>query len=490
MKFNSLHTFSISKIIGYVLTIIIIVIFFFPLNITLLDISTWRSIGAILVMVIMWLTEVIPIYVTALLPLVLFPILQLMPINEVSINYGNPVIFLFLGGFIIAKAIEKNNLHLRISYKILSLFSIKHIGLGIFLTAGILSMWISNTASTLMLISITQMIIKILDEQPDFFPSVNDKIKFEKLLLLLTAYGSNIGGLATIIGSPPNALFVGFVKENYQITVSFASWALIGIPTVLILLFITYLILEKFVFKIRFSQKSLKKNIFVYNQPWKIEEKLTLIVFSLTVFLWLTQPVLKKIIPLIDDSVIAMLMAISLFFIPINFFKGQFLMDWKDIQEMKNVWGILLLFGGGLALAKLIQKKGFGELIAKYSLNLKDYFQEVPEFLFLITIVFILTFTIIFLTEVTSNTALTASMLPIVAEILNALFSTNHIMLLLVPLAASCAFMLPIATPPNAIIFSTEKLTIKDMVKSGFILNIIYSFFITILIIIIYYLNK
>jgi len=490
MKFNTSQTFSISKIIGYVLTIIIVVIFFFPLSITSLDISTWRSIGAVLVMLILWVTEVIPIYVTALLPLVLFPILQLMPINEVSINYGNPLIFLFLGGFIIAKAIEKNNLHLRISYKILSLFSIRHIGLGIFISASILSMWISNTATSLMLISIIQMIIHILNSKHDFFPSQSDKIKFEKLLLLLTAYGSNIGGMATIIGTPTNALYIGFIKEKYQITISFASWALIGIPITIILIFLTYFILEKFVFKIKFSNASLDKNLFQYNEPWKPAEKLTLIVFSLTILLWLTQPFIKKIFPFVDDNVIAMLMAISLFFIPLNFFKGEFLMDWKDVQEMKNVWGILLLFGGGLSLAKLIQKKGFGELIAKYSLNLKDFFIDIPEFLFLITIVFILTFTIIFLTEVTSNTAITASMLPIVAEILNALFSTNHILLLLVPLAASCAFMLPIATPPNAIIFSTEKLTIKEMVKSGFILNIIYSFFITLVVTIFFYLNK
>ncbi|GIX42107.1 MAG: SLC13 family permease [Leptospiraceae bacterium] len=487
---SNIINLTIPKIIGYFSAPIIILFFFLPSQLTFIEIEIWKSIGIIILMVLFWITEVIPIYVTALLPLVLIPLLELMPLKNVSINYSHPIIFLFFGGFIIAKAIEKYNLHERISYKILSFFPFRFIGLGIFITAAILSMWISNTATALMLIPIIQTVINILESEKNLNSVKKEIDKFEILLLLLTAYGCNIGGMATIIGTPPNTLYVGFIKEKYNINISFIQWALIGIPVIIFILFIIYIIIEKYIFKINIPKISLNRIHFDQNKPWKTEEKLVLIVFLITIFLWLLQPLISKILPYFNDSLIAMLMAIVLFFIPTDIFKGKFLMEWKDIQEMKQIWGILILFGGGLALAKLIQEKGVSKYIAKHSLWFKNMQSSIPDFILLFLIIYTISFFIIFFTEITSNTATTATFLPIISAIVEQNFQNSYILLLTIPLSASCAFMLPIATPPNAIIFSTEKITIKQMAKTGFLLNIIFSFLITLFIMVLYYLIK
>lgn len=480
----------IIKVMGYFLSPIVILVFFIS-EPSFIDIKIWKSLGSIILMLVLWITEVIPIYVTALLPLVLFPFLQLLSIEEVAVNYSNPIIFLFLGGFMIAKAIEKHNLHIRMANLILSLFSVQYLGLGILLTSAILSMWISNTATALILLPIIQNIITLLEKQKNQTISKSELQRYEILLLLLVAYGCNMGGMATIIGTPPNALYVAFIKEHYKISISFFNWAILGIPIILLILFIVYYFIKNFILKLNQFKIVLNQSILTRpSKKWSLEEKLTLTIFLITVLLWFFQPLLSKIFPYINDSNIAMLMAIALFFIPVDLFKGKFLMEWKDVQEMNQIWGILILFGGGLAISKLVQNSGLANFISEKFIWLKSLQNQIPEQAFLFLMIFLVVFFIIFFTEITSNTATTATFLSLIYPIYEQLFSNSFILLLAIPLTASCAFMLPIATPPNAIIFSTEKITIKDMAKAGFWLNITFTFLISVFIYLLYYMYQ
>jgi len=425
---------------------------------------------------IWWITEAIPIAVTALLPIVLFPLSGGMDLSQTTSSYGHKYVFLYIGGFIIALAIEKWKLHRRIALTIIKIVgtSVTNIILGFMIATAFLSMWISNTATAVMILPVGMAIVTHLKDDPNTIK--NENVIFGKALMLSIAYSASIGGMATLIGTPPNLVFAGVVKQAYNIEISFSKWFMFGFPISIVLLFICWVYLTRFAFK--FEQKKFPGGIQEIKKQLKdlgkisYEEKTVFYVFLLTAFAWITRSFfIKKFIPDIDDTIIAVLFAISLFLLPAKK-KGVKIMTWED--AVKLPWGIVLLFGGGMALALGFESSGLavwigGQMKALGTLPL------ILLLLFLITAVN-------FLTEITSNLATTAMLLPVLVSLANAIDVNPYLLLVGATLAASCAFMLPVATPPNAVVFGSGYLKIGDMVKKGIWLNIISIILITLIV--------
>ncbi len=430
-------------------------------------------------MAIWWVAEVIPIAVTALLPIVLFPLTGVLEIGTTTAAYGHKYVFLYLGGFILAVAIEKWELHRRIALNIIHFIgsNIKLIILGFMVATAFLSMWISNTATSVMMLPIGMAIISQLKNDPNT-PS-NENTLFGKALMLAIAYSASIGGIGTLIGTPPNLVFAGIVEEIYGIKISFLQWAIVGIPISLLLLFICWKYLTGFAFK--FKQNEFPGGIEEIDRLkgtlGKIgkQEKRVLVVFVLTAFFWITRPfLLQPILPFIDDTIIAMIAAIILFIIPAGKGMGN-LITWEE--AVKIPWGIILLFGGGMALAVAFEESGLAVWIGQQLVNLEN--------LPLLLLIFILVAAVNFLTEVTSNLATTAMLLPILATMALVLDVHPFMLMISATLAASCAFMLPVATPPNAVVFGSGHLRIPDMIRTGIWMNL---FSIIIISLLVYYL--
>lgn len=428
-----------------------------------------------------WITEAIPIPATSLLPLVLFPISGALDIKSTASSYGDDTIFLFMGGFIIALAMEKWNLHRRIAISIISAVgtNMDRIVLGFMVATGFLSMWISNTATAMMMIPIGLAIIKqISDSIGD--PSLETTPKgfnFGKALMLGIAYSASIGGIGTLIGTPPNTILAGAVNKMFDVEISFASWMLFGVPFAVIFLIFTWIYLVKIAYPSK--MKTLPGGRAVIDEQKQalgkasFEEIAVFIVFLFAAFAWITRSFfLKEFIPGITDGLIAIVFAVVLFIIPAVNRKGDRLMDWHT--AVKLPWGILLLFGGGLAIASGFVSTGLSEWIGSRLMGL-----EGVSLLLLILIVCAL---VLALTEVTSNTATASMMYPIMAAFAIALGVHPYALMIAAGLSASCAFMLPVATPPNAAVFGTGYLKISDMMRAGFALNIFAIIIITLLI--------
>ncbi|NMM49074.1 SLC13 family permease [Marinigracilibium pacificum] len=422
--------------------------------------NAYTVLGITIWMAIWWISEALPIAVTALLPIVLFPIYNISEINEITSSYGHKYIFLYIGGFLIAIAVEKWNLHKRIALTIINFIGtdFKRIILGFMLATSFLSMWISNTATTVMMLPIGMAIISQIPSK--------DKKPFGKTLMIAIAYSASIGGIATLIGTPPNLVLAGILEELYGVKLSFIKWLSIGLPISIILFIICWQYLIRFNLNMKLTEfpggKSELRRLKSDLGHMSYEEKGVLAVFLLTAICWISRSFIEKIIPEIDDTIIAISGAILLFIFPSKT-KGQTLLKWKDSKELP--WGIVILFGGGIALAKGFTDSG----LAIYLANKLTYLHGLS----LIVIMLILISMVNFLTEVTSNLATTAMLLPILAPL--ALAFDIHPFIIMVPatIAASCAFMLPVATPPNAVVFGSKLLTIKDMAKTGFVLNLI-----------------
>jgi sodium-dependent dicarboxylate transporter 2/3/5 len=423
-----------------------------------------------------WILEVVPIAVTALLPIVLFPISGALKISETTASYGHKYVFLYIGGFILAIAIQKWNLHKRIALTIIKLIgtSVSRIILGFMAATAFLSMWISNTATTVMMLPIGMAIISQLKDNPDTIEDENTT--FGKALMLAIAYSASIGGIATLIDTPPNLVLAGILEEHYHIELTFSKWIIFGLPISILLLFICWNYLTKVAFT--FKQKDFPGGKAEINrqilQLGKIsyEEKTVLIVFALTAFLWITRSfILKHFIPAIDDTIIALVSAIALFLLPSKTNKGTQILDWES--AVKLPWGILLLFGGGLALAQGFSTSGLAIWIGSQI----SLIENLPLFILLLVIVFVVNF----LTEITSNLATTAMLLPIIAPIALALNVHPFTLMVGVTVAASCAFMLPVATPPNAVVFGSGYLKIPDMMKTGIWMNLISIILLTLI---------
>lgn len=415
-----------------------------------------------------WITEPVPISITALLPIVLFPLTNGLSLSQTTASYGHKYIFLFIGGFILSIAIEKWNLHKRIALNIIKIVgtNVVQIILGFMVATAFLSMWISNTATAVMILPVGLAIVLQLNDNPLTKPDEN--IVFGKALMLAIAYSASIGGMATLIGTPPNLVLAGVVQETYNTEITFSQWFMFGLPISIILLFISWLYLTRFAFT--FKQKSFPGGKEEINNQIKalgrisFEEKLVILVFTLTAFAWITRSFfLKEFIPQIDDTIIAIFFSIVLFLLPSSK-KGKQLITWTD--AVKLPWGILLLFGGGMALAL-----GFKETeLAKWIGLQFTAFKGMPLIVFL----FLLIAVVNFLTEITSNLATTAMLLPVLVAIADEAIGVHPYFLLVgTTVAASCAFMLPVATPPNAVVFGSGYLKIEDMVKKGIWMNLI-----------------
>jgi sodium-dependent dicarboxylate transporter 2/3/5 len=419
-----------------------------------------------------WVTEAIPIPATSLLPIFLLPVTGALDSGTVTSAYGDDIIFLFLGGFFIATAMEKWNLHKRIALAIIAFVgtSTQRILLGFMIATAFLSMWVSNTASVMMMIPMALAITAQVATSLKGKPEASDIPIFEKALIFGVGYAGTVGGLGTLIGTPPNIILAGQARELFDFDITFASWMMIGVPMVVVLLAIAWLYLGRVAF--RMSIKGLPGGKAMIQQERhalgqiSFEEKAVAAVFSFAAFMWITRGFIwSDLLPQITDGMIAVLAAVLLFVIPASAEKKSRVLDWKDSVNIP--WGILLLFGGGLAIAAGFRATGLSEWMGT-QLTVLDSFH-------LIIIIASATLLILFLTEITSNTATATMILPVVAAL--ALALNIHPFALMIPcaMAANCAFMLPVGTPPNAIIFATNKLTILEMAKTGFAMNVIAS---------------
>lgn len=418
-------------------------------------------------MAVWWVTEAVPISVTALLPIVLFPLTGAVDLETTTAAYGNKYIFLFMGGFILAIAIQKWNLHKRIALNIIKSIgtNVFSIILGFMVATAFLSMWISNTATVVMLLPMGLSIIALLEDNPTTIKNENER--FGKALMLGMAYAASIGGIATLIGTPPNLIFAGFLSESYGIDISFWQWFKYGFPIAVILLIIAWIYLTRFAFNFEQTEfpggKEEVNRLLAELGPLTREEKSVLVIFLLTAFFWITRSFLfLEIIPALDDTIIAMGFAILLFTIPANK-TGERIITWED--AVKLPWGIIILFGGGMALAAGFQETGLAEWFGGQI----SLLQNLSLFFLIVVIIAAVNF----LTEVTSNTASAAMLLPIVAPVAIALEINPYLLLVATTTAASCAFMLPVATPPNAVVFGSGYLSIPDMIKAGLFMNFI-----------------
>jgi solute carrier family 13 (sodium-dependent dicarboxylate transporter), member 2/3/5 len=450
---------QIARILGPVLFVIVL---FLPH--ASVDEPSWRVLAVAVWMLTWWLTETVNLAVTALLPLVLLPLLGVMPLKDVTPNYANPLVYLFFGGFVLALAIEKWNLHTRIALHIIKFTgtSTMRIFLGFMVATAFLSMWISNTATAVMMLPIALSVVDLIDAEK--------KTKLAVLMLIGLAWSANIGGMATLIGTPPNLVLAGFMKEELNREIYFSEWIVFGLPLAIALLAFAYLLLGMLMPRTQRQRSSGQAAVMIDDEvkklgPLSVGEKRVLIVFVLTAFAWIFRKQLVSLTGLeeLSDTVIALLAGIMLFVLPAGEGNNKRLLIWKDTQRLE--WGILILFGGGLALASAIQASTWvtriGDGIASMGVNN------------ILLLVLVITFLGVFLTEIISNMALVTALLPLIVAI--AAGSNTEFFNLALPLTlgASCASMLPMATPPNAIVFGSGRLTVATMAKYGFWMNLI-----------------
>lgn len=417
-----------------------------------------------------WITEAIPIPATSLLPIVLLPITGALSNATVTSAYGDDIIFLFLGGFFIATAMEKWHLHRRIALAIIAFVgtSTQRILLGFMLATAFLSMWVSNTAAVMMMIPMALAITAQVADALQGSPEAVDIPVFEKALIFGVGYAGTIGGMGTLIGTPPNIILAAQARELFDVEISFADWMLLGVPVVVTLLAATWFYLGRIAFPMRISGIPGGKAL-IASERAKLgrigfEERVVAVVFTGAAFLWISREFLwSDLVPELRDGMIAIAAAVTLFIMPRARGNAGRILEWKDSKEIP--WGILLLFGGGLAIAAGFRETGLSSWLGS-QLTVLDGMN-------LVVIIACATLLILFLTEITSNTATATMILPVVASL--ALALEIHPFALMIPcaMAANCAFMLPVGTPPNAIIFASGKLTILDMVRAGFIVNLL-----------------
>ena len=429
----------------------------------------WSVAAIVSLMAIWWATEAIPVAVTALLPLALFPLIGIVSFKEAAIPYANPNIYLFLGGFMLALAIERSGLHKRMALHMIIVAGSSGPKLiaGFMTIAALTSMFVMNTSTTLMLLPIGLAVCSVVSNT---IPGLTEKeiTYFDTSLMLGIAYAATIGGMSTLVGTAPNIVFSAFMQETYGIEISMIDWMTLGVPLAIVMLYSAWLVLTKYVFPTSFitstETKLYLKNMLNEQGPLSKDEIKISIIFGLTAIAWMLRTVLDnyQMFSGLTDAGIAIISAILLFMIPSTSKKGE-LLDWSDSDKLP--WGLLILFGGGLSIAAQINSSGLGIWIGE---GLSVLSTVPPVFLILAVAALI-----IFLTEVTSNVATTSTFLPVFGAVAVGIGVLPVSLTVPVCLAASCAFMLPVATPPNAIVYGSGKFTIATMMKAGFALNII-----------------
>ncbi|MGB4772248.1 MAG: DASS family sodium-coupled anion symporter [Chitinophagaceae bacterium] len=424
-----------------------------------------RVIAVAALMITWWITEAFPMPAVALVPIVLFPLLNIATTNAAAAPYGNEVIFLFMGGFMIGLAIEKWNLHKRIALSIVKVTgtSGNRIVLGFVMATGLISMWLSNTATTMMMFPIAVSVIKVIGEGR----SEKDMRNFSLCLMLAIAYSSNFGGVATIIGTPPNVAYVSYMNKRFGQEISFFDWMIVCLPIALLLMLSLYLVTVKVLFRNQIASSAETKQL-INNElqqlgPMRIPEKRVLVIFLCTALLWITRDLINQLgIVKIDDNMIAIFGALLLFILPAGEAKGK-LLEWSDTKNMQ--WGILLLFGGGISLANAMEKAGLMDMLGKWISG----FSGTDTLTLLLVVVTVS----IFISEVMSNIAQVIVFAPVVTGIAVAAGINPYVLGVGMTLAASCASMMPMGTPPNAIVFASGHIRMKDMMKAGLVMNII-----------------
>lgn len=423
-------------------------------------------------MIVWWVTEAVPIPITAFLPLICFPLLGIMNMKAAAAPYANPIIFLFLGGFLIAAALEKHHLHERIALNLVRLTGTSGNGIiaGFMIATAFISMWISNTATAMMMLPIALSVVHLLRPNENFMPHELPKAErnFAMGLLLMVGYSATLGGLATIIGTPPNVVFAGLLDEFYNKKLDFGKWMLIGIPVSTALLISTYFIVTKILFpnnikKVKGTDELIKEKLETMGPVTK-EEKRVLVIFCCTSFFWIFQEAINSYVlnsDLLNDTNIAMMGGLIMFLVPADFSKSIFLLDWKDTFNIQ--WGILFLFGGGLCLAEGLEHTGIIQTIGTWIAAQSTY--NVWMILALIV-------TTVVLSEFMSNVALVQIFVPVIFGIADGMGLNPVLLAMPVTLSASIGFMFPIATPPNAIVFSSGYIRMKDMIRAGILLDL------------------
>ena len=430
-----------------------------------------------LLMGIWWAFEAIPLQVTALMPLILFPLLSVEEIAVISREYMNKVQFLFAGGFIIALAIQKWNLHKRVALNILKFSGLNSRGIvaSFMVASAVLSMWVMNTSTAIMLLPVGISVIKVISDTVNDI-SDNQKFNFQLCLLLGIAYAASVGGIATPIGTSPNGVLIQFASNNYDYDIGFANWISIGLPITLGLGPLIWIFLTRIIFPVNFSatQESKEKLNLMLKElgPMSNEEKKVIVVFLITAFFWIFRQLIDNLpgLSLLDDSVIAITGAVSLFFINESNNKNKLLI-WDDVQS-GFPWGLIFLFGGGMALAYVVNDSGLALWLASL-IPSETYF-----WIILLTVIVM----VVLLTELTSNLTTTITFLPVVASVGLNMGIDPLLLILPLTISASCAFMLPVATPPNSIVYASNLIPIQKMVRAGIFINvssILYVFIIS-----------
>lgn len=431
--------------------------------------AMWAVLGLAAWMVLWWVTDVVPMAVTALLPMVVLPAVGIFSVGEATAPYASSIIFLFMGGFLIALALEKHQLHLRIALNLLRLTGTSGNGiiLGFMLATAGLSMWISNTATAVMMLPVATSVINLLGHQEG--SSLKNQKYFALGLMLSIAYAANIGGTITLIGTPPNVVMVGYLKEILDYNMAFSKWLLIGIPCGFLLLFITYWLLTHLLYpnklpRVKGSGRLIEEGLAKLG-PMGRAEKLVLGIFALTALGWIFKGTINGLLGfgLLSDTTTAMAGGMLMFIVPEKLNKNQALLNWDDTQRMP--WGILILFGGGMCLARALEEVGIIQAVGDWVAG----YQGISGLL----LIFILTALVLFLTELMSNVALVTIFIPVAIGIAQGLNIDPLLIVVPCTLASSCAFMMPISTPPNAIVFASGHIQVKQMMKAGWLLNLV-----------------
>ncbi len=442
-----------------------------------MSVEAQRAAAVALLMACFWICEAIPISATALMPLALFPILGVLNYKGVARPYGDHIVFLMMGGFFIAQAMQKWGLHRRIALHTIRLIggSPRRMILGFMVATAFLSMWISNSATAVMMLPIAVSVIMHLESSTKLSKA------FSTALVLGIAYGASAGGIGTLIGTPPNVVFAGQLQKLFPEApaVTFNQWLLIGIPITCIFLPVMWLLVTMVLFRIPEKRFEVDHDV-IRDELERLGamsrgERSVLVVFSITVLLWMSRPLWSRLLPdpgMVGDATIAVLMSIVLFALPVDMKRREFALDWQWAKGIP--WGVLVLLGGGYALATGVQESGLALWIG----NQLTFLKGVPPVVMVLVVCLLLTF----LTEVTMNTSTTNLMMPVMAS--TALAIQVHPFLLMIPatLSASCAFMLPAATPPNAIIFGSGRITIPQMARAGIVMNLVGVILVTIIV--------
>jgi sodium-dependent dicarboxylate transporter 2/3/5 len=431
-----------------------------------LDEKACRVISVAALMITWWITEALPMPVVALLPVVLFPLFGIASIKETTAPYGNEVIFLFMGGFLIGLGIEKWNLHKRIALSIVRLTGTSgdRIVLGFILSTGLISMWLSNTATTMMMFPIALSVIHVVGNGQDGASMRN----FSLCLMLAIAYAANFGGIATIIGTPPNVAYVSYVNTKFNQEIAFIDWMMICFPIALVLMISLYFVSVKLLFPNNIKADS-GTRLLIQNElqtlgPLSVPEKRVLVIFAATATLWITRDLINSLgLVKLDDNMIAIFGALLMFITPSGSPEKVRLLEWQDTSKM--AWGILLLFGGGITLASAMERAGLMEMLGTWIASSSG--TDLLLLLIMITTVSI------FISEVMSNIAQVIVFAPVVTSIAQAAELNPLTLGVAMTLAASCASMMPMGTPPNAIVFASGHIRMKDMMKAGLVMNLV-----------------